>query len=115
MGFKISGTVYKVGETKQLGANGFTKREIVVETLDNPKYPQLVALELAKDRCSLGDDLNVGDTVDVEFDIRGREWRSGSGEVKFFTTLSIWKLSVTNKAAPASKPIVADDQSDIPF
>lgn len=102
MGYKASGTVHKIGETKTLGANGFQKRELIVTTADNPKYPQMVSFELAKDRVSLADDLREGDAVEIEFDVRGREWRSPSGEIKYFTTLNIWKLTKTGASTTAT-------------
>jgi single-strand DNA-binding protein len=116
---KVSGTVYAIGEQKSLGANGFTKRELIVETTDNPKYPQLVAFEATKERCALLDAVKVGDAVDVEFNLRGREWRSPSGDVKYFNTLDIWKVSVTSKAPERQQPIVvsgnASPDVDPPF
>lgn len=118
MGMTAKGTVRAIGETKTMGANGFTKREIVVETADNPKYPQLVSFECTKDRCQLLDTISVGDAVTVEFDLRGREWKSPSGEVKYFNTLNVWKIEVTQKAAPSPTPIVATggtEEDPIPF
>lgn len=124
MGYKANGTVHKIGETKTLGANGFQKREIVIATADNPKYVQMVSFELAKDRVTLADDLREGDAVEIEFDVRGREWRSPSGEVKYFTTLNIWRLTKTGQSAtttntPATSRAATSqpsgDDSDIPF
>lgn len=124
MGYKANGTVHKIGETKTLGANGFQKREIVIATADNPKYVQLVSFELAKDRVTLADDLREGDAVEIEFDVRGREWRSPSGEVRYFTTLNVWRLTKTGQSAmttnaPATSRAAASqpggDDSDIPF
>jgi hypothetical protein len=113
MGMNIKGVVYKVSETKQV-SDKFSKRELIVEIADNPKYPQLVQFEATKDRCSLLDNVNAGDSVSIEFDLRGREWRSPSGDVKFFNTLNIWKLEVTSKtaSAPASSSVAQDE---IPF
>lgn len=118
MGMTAKGIVRMVGETKTMGANGFTKRELIVETADNPKYPQVIAFECTKDRCALLDAVNIGDAVTVEFDLRGREWRSPSGDTKYFNTLTVWKLEVTQKAAPRPDAIVAGGdgaQDDIPF
>lgn len=113
MSMKVTGTVHKVFETKQVTAS-FSKREFVVELTDkNPKYNQLVMFELAGDKASLLDTVSAGDTVDVEFNLRGREWRSPNGEVKYFNTLSAWRLDVTGKGAVA--PSGADDTDSIPF
>jgi hypothetical protein len=65
----------------------FSKREFVVEMADTPKYPQVVLFQLTGDRCAQLDGLNVGDQISIEFSLRGREWRSPSGEVKYFNSL----------------------------
>lgn len=108
----IKGTVRSVGETKQV-SDRFSKRAVIVETADNPKYPQVLELEASNDRCSLLDSVGAGDSVSAEIDIRGREWRSPSGDVKYFTTLSIYKIEVTTKAPPAQ--VGATDPGQIPF
>ncbi len=116
MGFETKGVVAAVSDTKQVSER-FQKREFVVTITDNPKYPQPVQFQLTGDRCSLLDGVNVGDEVRIEFSLRGREWRSNSGELKYFNSLDAWKLEVTSKAAPAPPPIVAgaEGQDDIPF
>ena len=91
MGIEVTGKLHVIMETKQVSER-FTKREIVVEVTDNPKYPQFVQFQLTGDRCSLADDLRVGDSVRIEFSLRGREWRSPQGETKYFNSLDIWKI-----------------------
>lgn len=91
MGIETHGTIHAIFDTKQV-TERFTKREFTVEIADNPKYPQIVLFQLTGDRCSQLDDLAVGEEVVVEFSLRGREWRSPSGEVKYFNTLDVWKV-----------------------
>ena len=91
MSLSTIGYILVIKDTQKVSAN-FTKREIVVEITDNPKYPQTVLFELSGDRVNLADDYRVGDRVEVEFNLRGREWKSPAGEVKYFNTLSVWKL-----------------------
>jgi hypothetical protein len=91
MGIEASGKLHTIFETKQVSER-VTKREFVVEIADNPKYPQTVLFQLTGDRCSQLDGMNVGDQVRIEFSLRGREWRSPSGEVKYFNSLDVWKL-----------------------
>jgi hypothetical protein len=38
----------------------------------------------------------------IEFSLRGREWRSPSGETKYFTTLDVWKLDLIGERRPAA-------------
>jgi hypothetical protein len=91
MGIEATGKLHTIYETKQVSER-FSKREFVVEMADNPKYPQTVLFQLTGDRCSQLDGMNVGDQVRIEFSLRGREWRSPSGEVKYFNSLDVWKL-----------------------
>ena len=91
MGIETTGKLHTIFETKQVSER-FTKREFVVELADNPKYPQTVLFQLTGDRCQLLDELKVGDEVRIEFSLRGREWRSPKGEVKYFNSLDVWKI-----------------------
>jgi single-stranded DNA-binding protein len=96
MGIEVTGKLHVIMETKQVSER-FTKREIIVEVTDNPKYPQFVQFQLTGDRCSLADDLQVGDQVRIEFSLRGREWRSPQGETKYFNSLDIWKIELARQ------------------
>lgn len=91
MGMEAIGKLHTIYETKQVSER-FTKREFVVELADNPKYPQVVLFQLTGDRVSQLDDMKVGDQVRIEFSLRGREWRSPKGEVKYFNSLDVWKI-----------------------
>src|SRR5688572_18626179 len=91
MGMEASGRLHTIFDTKQVSER-FSKREFVVEMSDNPKYPQVVLFQLTGDRCSQLDGMNVGDHITIEFSLRGREWRSPAGEVKYFNSLDVWKV-----------------------
>jgi hypothetical protein len=114
MGMEVTGKIKEVFETKQVSER-FTKREFVIELLDNPKYPQLVMFQATGDRCSQLDGLSIGDEVRVEFSLRGREWRSPSGDVKYFNTLDVWKVELKNKAAQPSAAAASTAEDGIPF
>ena len=86
MGYKAEGKIEKIFETQQKSAS-FTAREFVIEVEDG-QYPQMVKFQLVQDKCSLIDDYNEGDKVEVEFDLRGREWNE-----KYFTNLQAWRIS----------------------
>ena len=91
MGIEASGRLHTIFETKQVSER-FSKREFVIEMSDNPKYPQVVLFQLTGDRCTQLDGLNVGDEVRIDFSLRGREWKSPSGELKYFNSLDVWKV-----------------------
>jgi hypothetical protein len=124
MGFTVGGKLHKIFETKQI-TERFRKREFVVELMDNPQYPQMVMFQLTGDRCGQLDEFNVDDEVSIEFSLRGREWTSPQGEVKYFNSLDVWKLERAGDAPPPgfdeepplpdSPPPGFDADDDIPF
>ncbi|HSD86788.1 MAG TPA: DUF3127 domain-containing protein [Kofleriaceae bacterium] len=102
MGIETTGKLHTIYETKQVSER-FTKREFVVELADNPKYPQTVLFQLTGDRCTQLDDMRVGDEVRIEFSLRGREWRSPKGEVKYFNSLDVWKIEPARASSGRSR------------
>jgi len=91
MGFKISGKIHAINDAQQI-TERFRKREFVLETADNPSYPQFVQFQLTGNRCEALDGFSVGDEIQVEFSLRGREWKSPRGEVKYFNSLDVWDI-----------------------
>lgn len=108
--FETQGSIHSIGETKEFGQNGFTKREFVILLTgadENPRYPNYVALELTKDKCALMDSYSVGDEIKVTFNLSGRLWAgNGQGE-KCFTSLQCWRID----AVGANMAEAAYDQS----
>lgn len=124
---KITGTVFVIEQPVQV-TEKLTKRNFVVTTGD--KYPETVAFELINDKCDLADAFAAGQSVEVSFNVRGREYNG-----KYYTNLSAWKIEAaggqaapaqgngfnsanTNPAlkAQAQKGVVAsDDDNDLPF
>ncbi|MGE0871378.1 MAG: DUF3127 domain-containing protein [Kofleriaceae bacterium] len=114
MPFDAVGKLHIASETKQV-SDRFSKREFVVEIADG-KYPQFVQFQLTGDRCAQLDDHRVGDMVRVTFNLRGREWRSPQGEVKYFNSLDVWKLERADAGRSdqrgrhsSSEPVYRDD------
>lgn len=99
MGLEITGKLHAIFDTAQVSER-FTKREFVVELTDNPKYPQLVLFQLTGDRVTQLDDLEVGNEVQIEFSLRGREWKSPRGETKHFNSLDVWRIDLAGAPPP---------------
>jgi len=91
MGIEATGKLHTIFDTKQVSER-FSKREFVLELTDNPKYPQVVLFQLTGDRCAQLDEFRVGDQVRIDFSLRGREWRSPQGDLKYFNSLDVWKV-----------------------
>ena len=105
MGMEVSGKIHQIYEAKQV-TERFRKREFVLELADNPRYPQFVLFQLSGDRCESLDGFGVGDEVQVEFSLRGREWTSPQGEVKYFNSLDVW--TIARPSAGAEDPFGDD-------
>lgn len=103
MAYEMTGTVKLIKET-QSSASGFTWREFVITTEDD-RFPQDVIFRCIKDRCAMLDNFNVGERIQVSFDIRGREYNG-----KFFVNLEAFRFSSLDAAAPeAADAPVADE------
>ena len=105
----VKGRLHLKGKTQQISQK-FAKRDFVIETED--KYPQKVILQLTQDKCGLLDAYEVGDAVDVDFNLRGREWTSPKGEVKYFNTLEAWRF---NREQTEEVSYESNDSDDVPF
>jgi hypothetical protein len=108
--FKISGIV-KVVKDEEVISEKFKKREFVI-TDASSMYPQDISFQLTQDKCSLIDGINVNDQIEVSFNLRGREWTSPQGEVKYFNTLEAWRLEKMGAGGPASPPSPMDMPSN---
>lgn len=97
MAMEVTGKLRAIFDTKQVSER-FTKRELVLELIDG-KYPQSVLFQLTGDRCAALDQFQVGDEVRLEFNLRGREWRSPQGEVKYFNSLDVWRIEGVREGA----------------
>lgn len=88
---KVTG-VLKVKRDTQQVSEKFSKREFVLTT--SGEYPQDILFQLTQDKCSLIDGFNVGQSLEVSFNLRGREWTNQQFEVMYFNTLEAWKIDV---------------------
>ena len=107
--YKLKGRIKAVNQTVQV-SDKFAKREFVV-TDDSEKYPQDIMLQLTQDKCSLLNAVQVNQEVEVSFNLRGREWVSPQGEVKYFNTLEAWKIELIGAAVVNAVP----EDTDLPF
>jgi hypothetical protein len=121
--FTFQGKLVAKFDTQQI-TDSFRKREFVVSD-DSSQYPQEIAFQFTQDRCSLLDPMNVGDTIKVNFNLRGRRWENPTTkEVKYFNTLEAWRIEKEQAASlghdlppmPSAEPAAMDSSSDdLPF
>ncbi|MGG5506733.1 MULTISPECIES: DUF3127 domain-containing protein [unclassified Myroides] len=89
----ISGRVKMIGQPQHV-SQAFKKRELVLTTEE--QYPQDILIEFHQDKVNLLDMFRPGDAVKVYINLRGREWTSPQGEVKYFNTVQGWKIESLN-------------------
>ena len=126
---ELQGTVKKLGET-QTFASGFQKRELVL--LTEEQYPQPIQIDFLSDKIDLLNNVSEGENVKIGINIRGKEWTNPQGEVKYFNSITGWRLEKvsgenTNTEAPQPNtfekpaPITNDNpfgdeqDDDLPF
>ena len=90
----ITGKIKLINETKEYGSNGFRKRELVVTTEE--QYPQDLLIEFIQDKCDILNSYNVGESVKIDINLRGREWQSPQGETKYFNSIQGWRIEKTS-------------------
>ena len=125
---KVRGVVHLVEDTKTYGQKGFQKRLVVLEQ-DTGRFPNFIPVEFLRDNCDSADDLNVGDEVEISFQLSGRKWqRDPDSEVKFFLSAEALSFKVLSgagsktEAGGDSDTSAANDafsesydENDIPF
>ena len=98
MSLQVTG-VLKLKKNAETISEKFTKREFVL-TENSTQYPQQLSFQLTQDRCDLLNTIPIGAGITVHFNLRGREWISPQGEVKYFNTLEAWKIDSNGAAQP---------------
>ena len=124
---EVSGKIKWLDETKTYGNNGFRKREVVVTTEE--QYPQHILVEFIQDKCDLLNSFQLGQSVKIGINLRGREWVNPQGETKYFNSIQGWRLEALQASEgagdmPPVPPMEAfepaedlkeEDYDDLPF
>lgn len=107
---EIKGIVRMVKDTETVSEK-FKKRELILTLDAGGTYPQHISLQATQDKVVMFDNLPSGSEVNCHINLRGREWTSPSGEVKYFNTLECWKLEVVKAGVTTPAPV----GDDLPF
>ena len=124
---EVQGKVKMIGETQTFGEKGFKKRELVVTT--DEQYPQSIMIEFVQDKTDLLNSYQVGQSVKVSINLRGREWVNPQGETKYFNSVQGWRIeNLQSEGATGDMPpmppaeafepatnLNEDDHDDLPF
>jgi single-strand DNA-binding protein len=97
----MKGKIIYVGEVETFKSD-FKKRTFAIETDD--KYPQKVGFELTKDNCDLISAGDIGKTAEIQYNIRGNEYKG-----KYYVSLQAWKVDIAGVTAE-SLPTITEKQ-----
>ena len=119
---EVTGKIKTITETVEVGSSGFKKRDIVITT--DEQYPQSISIQFVQDKCSVLDSYQVGQSVTIGINLRGREWVNPQGETVYFNTIQGWKIAKHTVQSPTEAyeakqtpaPVASsEDNSDLPF
>jgi hypothetical protein len=123
---KVTGKVHFVGALRTVSEK-FKSKDVVL--LTDEKFPQYITVQFTQDKTDLISQNNIGEQVEVSINLRGREWKSPQGEIKYFNTIEGWQINAAqtfsaekfaNKEADKMfrKDIIkeyGDENDDLPF
>lgn len=81
----ITGTVKEIGTIENFGTNGFTKRNLLIDS--GKQYTDAFQIEFHKDKTSLLDSLQIGQSVNVSINLKSREHNG-----KYYLSAQGWKI-----------------------
>lgn len=118
----LTGTVHELFSSQQV-TEKLKKRELVLEVVENPQYPEYIKLEAINGMCDKLDDAPRGSKITAYINFRGRPWTSQDGKKSYFNSIQIWKMEVLESVAYpldvqyANAPPYSDDKNDddLPF
>jgi hypothetical protein len=110
---QIKGKIHEIGNTIPV-TETFFKREFIIEYAENPKYLQYINFQVIQDKCSILDNYEIGQEVDVYFNLQGKPYKNKKGETHYFNSLQVWKL---NPAVETEQKVdlSVNQEDDLPF
>ncbi len=108
---KVTGRIHYVGAMRKV-SDKFKSKDVVL--LTDEKYPQYITIQFTQEKTELISQNNIGEQVEVSINLRGREWKSPTGEIKYFNTIEGWQINeVQNESNIKEQPLECSD--DLPF
>lgn len=112
MSYQLTGKIKVINDIEQKSET-FKVRTFVVTIDADSQYPQHISLQATNDKCDMLSTFTTGSDVTVSFNLRGREWTSPQGEVKYFNSLDAWRIEAAAPSQPdnsAQTPPPANQQ-----
>ena len=96
MAEKLTGRIDIIFETKEITST-FKTREFVVE-IQGEKWSDFIKFQLKNDNCNLIDAFNLGEQIEVQFNVRGLKWVKDGVIKGYFNTLEAWRIKKTSSS-----------------
>ena len=115
MSFETTGKLIEVYPVTVI-SDKFKKREFVIEQSESRSgfdFKEYIKFQVTQEKCSLPDQVKVGDMVKVSFNLRGRKWEK-DGNTNYFTNLEAWKLESASMRQDQDENPGFPDISDAP-
>ena len=75
----------------------FRTREFVIE-VQKDKWSDFIKFQLKNDNCTLIDAFNLGEQIEVSFNIKGLKWVKDGVVKGYFNTLDAWRIKKTSSS-----------------
>ncbi len=102
----VKGDIIHVSDT-------FQKREFVIEipkTHGESSWVEYAKFQLLKDNCDRIEQINIGESINVSFNVKGNKWEK-NGKVNYFNNLDAWKI----ERVQDGEVVTNDTPADLPF
>lgn len=93
--FKLRGILTDVFPVEHF--NSFAKRVFWLEQPHTERYPQHWQIELHQDDCKRIDSCQIGDTLEVEVEIRGKKYTGRDRQEKIIVTLKCLGIQIMER------------------
>lgn len=119
MSLQVTGKLIAKYDAQQVN-DRFRKREFVVELTDEVNgqtYSNYAKFQCVQNKCDILDKHNEGDTIKVDFNIKGNRWEK-DGKVQYISNLDAWRIASTQQqaqATPQQTSTGGGETSDLPF
>jgi len=99
MNLEITGKLIEKYDTNVV-SDKFRKREFVLELAEEINgniYTSYAKMQLVQTKCDIIDRFNIGESLKVNFNIRGTRYEK-EGKVSYFSNLDAWRVENANAA-----------------
>ena len=126
MSYSIKGKIHQISPDKQVTEKYKTREFLLfIENEKDARYSDCITLQFSQAYCDLLDKFEIGQEVEVKFDVKSRRYEK-DGEVRYFNVLAAWKIEFVGVGnAPqqqaqksvqqAQLPTQQVDNDDLPF